>query len=733
MPPNDSQVPQLMEDDEGGGNNDDDYAEWKAKEQRDKLASEEPRDNEDAVDRMMNSLRIHVEDRLLLQSELDEGDVDEENAYYVDDDNMGTTNTSSTSTSTSMSTSGVISETAADRRSMNNVEAATQAHQRQQEPVYLHLPRKRPNFKLTEFVQDLIDTANNTTPQVFPEDADEPFDRHAQRANPEKEFRTKRQVIQELVDIMSVNHTTKKGVNSVFGVLQRNTDLNLPVKINARTGGQIFHWDKYLKKDKREKWIDLLDLYKISLGVMPDMFTYNDTRVKVEGALCDILDGSVPEKHLREMKLRFLDRKDQYARDNGGAILHELSLCLSGFYDGDKLYNRTDDSLWPYLISIMNCDPCFRTTLGLGLSLIFMHNLPVGSGAEQSVIDDMLTPELEQLFDGIVFKFHLPNGEQHAVFIQARLLFLHLDTRAQDKVWHISSAGGMCGCTFCADCKGLSRPIIGARVYPGASLFLPEQHMLKCIGESKKRYLPGYYGELGEEVNAQIGKDLSKQARAIKIRGKGGDAADSEFDDIVDENNVPEEAAPEPDRAGEAMEHSRPTHLRKGKIWFNDNFPWSDVAAACWCRFNDPASRNFKRVEHWEYLQNAHQAGINLNIYLEKCIRLNKTPAKNHHAKHAVFNGVHYPLSETAFSLDTTLLFENAVPDFMHQAGNAVDYDMKLIKGERGLDLNSRKLSLAEGLFGFLIDKDNQVPWTASLYTAVIGYESNYESNLEEG
>eukprot|EP01034_Spumella_vulgaris_P022270 gene22270-28384_t len=504
------------------------------------------------------------------------------------------------------------------------------------EPEYVHLPRNRPDlFKMTEFVQDMIDLANSTIQYVYPEDADEPFDIHAQKANPQTQYPTKQTVIQELRNVMSAANATKSLMNDVIGVLHRSTGLNLPVKVNPRTKNLIHHWSKeccYEGKGSckngadcspfttthtertpkavmsyRSIIIKLLELYKKSLDKMPEMFTYNETRVKMEGLLTDILDGSVPVQHLKEMKLRFLDRKEQYARDNGGAILHELSLCLSAFYDGDKLYQRSSDSLWPYLISIMNCDPCFRTTLGLGLFMAFMHNMPMGSGAEQSVIDDMLTPELEQLFDGILFEFTLPTGERHAVFIQARLIFLHLDTRAADKVWHISSAGGMCGCTYCDDCKGLSRPIIDRRVYPGASLFLPKDHILKFIGEYKG-YEPGYFGEDGEVVNAAIGKELSKTARSIKIRGRGGDADDSEFNEITGEETTSavaaDEDAPRPNRT--RFTHPRSTALGD-KIWLNNDFPWKDVAPACWTPFDDPETRGFTRVLHEEYLGNARR------------------------------------------------------------------------------------------------------------------------------
>jgi hypothetical protein len=661
------------------------------------------------------------------------------------------------------------------------------------EPEYLYLPRFRQHFVLTDFVADMIAAANNNSPQCYPDDAYLPFDQHAHDADPSRNYPSKLVVIQQLTDTMAIHNTTKVGINAVFGVLQRTTGLNVPVKINPRTGNQVFCWEKYLKNDSRKQFVDvcvnsccafigvlkeaikcpsphcneprfrpcskygsgncpngdscspyetthtkrtprsvmtyrsiivkLLDLYKKSLSVKPDMFTYNDTRVKEDGFITDILDGSVPKHHIEQMRLRFLDRKDQYARDNFGAVLHELSLCLSGFYDGDKLYTRTDDSMWPFLVSIMNCDPCFRTTLGLALFLVMNHNLPMGSGAEQTAMDDMLCAELEQLFDGIIFEFLTESGEKHAVFIQARLIFFHLDTRAQDKVLHVCSAGSISGCSFCQDCKGLTRPIVSRCVYPGAGLFLPENHVLKSIGESEA-YEVGYFGEGGTKMNQTIGSRISAVARRIKIKGKGGDAEDSEFDDIpggdADAADVAEEAATVRPRSktssGVGMTHTRSRELPSDKVWFSKEFPWRDVAGACWSPHNDPYTRMYTRSPHAEYVFNSLCAGTKMNVYLEDCARLKKKIAKSARAKW-VHNGVHYPVSAWARAPPGVLLFEHQVPDYMHQRANAAEYTMKFVKGERGLELNSRKLSIAEKCFMFLIDKGNPVPWLASLYS----------------
>lgn len=741
---------------------------------------EEPNNDrvDDGVDRYVISLGARA-DRDQIVEDLGQATIEEEDSYHVEHLSCSVTsatNRNFTLTSTTDLLAALHFQTDGLRPSTPPV-----IH-REPERVYEYLPRHREFFILSEFVADMIAVANSVEPQVFPDDASLPFDLHGQAAHPDRTFPSKGKVIQELRDTAAIHSITKVGLNAFFAVLHRNSALNVPVKVNPRTGNEIHLWEKYLKHDPRKQFVDvcrhgccvyigalktamfcpnkecqeprfrpcnyngqggcknlncnpfttthvqrrsfhvmcyrsiiikLLDLYKKSLNELPNLFSYDKTRVKVDGGLTDILDGEVPQQHMEEMRRRFLDRRDQYAYDNFGAILHECSLVCSAFYDGDKLYERSDDSLWPMLISIMNCDPCFRTTLGLALFMVLIHNLPMGSKAEQCIIDDMFTAELEQLFDGILFEFLTPQGQKHAVFIQARMIFFHLDTRAQDKVWHISSAGGMAGCTFCSDCKGLSRPSLGTCVYPGAGTFLPENHVLKSIGEFDV-YKQGYFGEGGAEINALIGKEICSLARSIPISGKGGDAVDSEFDDI--EGDIVDDDENVLDRNVNSMTHNRSVQLPADKMWFSKEFPWCDVAAACWSPYNDPFTHTFQRVKHEEYLGNARCAGLLRNAYIADCIRLKKPIAKSAPAKW-VYNGVHYPLSMWATWDEPTMLFENAAPDLMHRESNAADYTFKLLKGERGIDLASRKLSLAENCFPFLANKGNPIPWVASKFS----------------
>lgn len=230
----------------------------------------------------------------------------------------------------------------------------------------------------------------------------------------------------------------------------------------------------------RSAIIQLARMYRDSLEDTT-LFSYDSTRHRRNGFMSDILDGSVPKAEMDAMRQNFIEFKRTYT---GLVELIECSLVASLFYDGDKLYDRSNDSLWPMMMSVLNCDPSFRTRLGLGMFMIAMHNIAVGSEAEQSMIDDLLTQELKQLENGILLEFKTKNGDNHAVFLQARVVYFHLDTRAFEKVYHVSSAGSLNGCSTCGTCNGLSRTILGTPIYVGSTLHLPQNHVFRTMGES---------------------------------------------------------------------------------------------------------------------------------------------------------------------------------------------------------------------------------------------------------
>eukprot|EP01034_Spumella_vulgaris_P039750 gene39750-49124_t len=200
---------------------------------------------------------------------------------------------------------------------------------------------------------------------------------------------------------------------------------------------------------------------KSLVGVNP--FAYVQERCRLPGHMSDIVDSPVFEDHTADMHNQFV----AFKRD-------------------------------VYKASVLNCDPSYRSKMGLGLFSVAIHNLDIGSPAEQSLIDDLLTEELKQLENGILFEFELDNGEKKALFLQTRALCWNVDTRA------------------CARCRGLCRTLTGSPAYVGATLFLPQDHALRHLAA---RPMPeGYFGE-DAEVNARLGAELAAAARQIPVQG----------------------------------------------------------------------------------------------------------------------------------------------------------------------------------------------------------------------
>lgn len=140
----------------------------------------------------------------------------------------------------------------------------------------------------------------------------------------------------------------------------------------------------------------------------------------------DIADSKQACHHLNEMhaafeKIRMLDGNDN---------LIEASFVLGEFYDGGTLFKRKAKSIWPLVLSILNCNPSIRVKPGIGMFMVAVHDLSLGCMAEQSLYKDLFIPELNFLFEGTIFAFDDVHGNQVRVFLQARLVIHILDTIA---------------------------------------------------------------------------------------------------------------------------------------------------------------------------------------------------------------------------------------------------------------------------------------------------------------
>lgn len=448
----------------------------------------------------------------------------------------------------------------------------------------------------------------------------------------------------------------------------------------------------------------LLDLYKKSLTFDKHIFSYNSRRRHKPGFLYDMNDGAVVQQEIDIMHNAFLERAAVYSRENNGVTLHECSLALSVFYDGDTLFKRKSDSMWNMFVSVLNCDPSFRTKLGLGLFLAMMHNMPVGSGAEQDVIDHLYTGELKQLENGIVFEF-MHEGSLHAVFLQARVVFLHLDTRALESFLHCQTAGSMAGCPFCYIGMGLSRAILGARIYVGTTCLSDPCHVLRTLGEVKPTP-NGYFGDQGIDINRALGKELSDNAQKIQLRSK----ENNNNSDEDGEEGGKKKAQKKKKSGNVSYNHPRSVALPEGTVWENNDFPYEWFAPAIFLPHNDNRVETLERVTHEVYLNRHAKAKAEKDAYLADCARRNKQPAES---RTFVYEGVHATTSEW-MKLKSPRM-DNMTNDPLHSLGGMVDYTIESIIGERANTDGGRKLALYQKRFvSWARDKRIKPPYKAS-------------------
>jgi hypothetical protein len=154
--------------------------------------------------------------------------------------------------------------------------------------------------------------------------------------------------------------------------------------------------------------------------------TPSAVREDLETRVEDISDSKQSCHHLNEMHQRFNELK----QIDGNQDLIEASFVLGEFYDGGTLFKRKNKSIWPLVMSILNCNPTARVRPGIGMFLVALHDLSLNSPAEQSIFKDFFIPELNFLYVGTIFTFNDDDGNLVRVFLQARLVIHILDTIA---------------------------------------------------------------------------------------------------------------------------------------------------------------------------------------------------------------------------------------------------------------------------------------------------------------
>ena len=188
----------------------------------------------------------------------------------------------------------------------------------------------------------------------------------------------------------------------------------------------------------------------------------------------DILDGSVAIEHLDGMEKNY----NAWCKENKATTSTPVNLLLMEFYDGGQLFHWKTCNFWGLFTSIVNLPPTYRGKVGIST---FLSALYGGKHllAERFLFTDLYCEELRALYQG--FDYVSISGKRF--FVQARLIFHSLDTKAMEPVFNMQSMStSKFGCPYCRNAHGLNNSF--KTCYAGNRNFLPWNHYLRYFGQS---------------------------------------------------------------------------------------------------------------------------------------------------------------------------------------------------------------------------------------------------------
>ena len=207
-----------------------------------------------------------------------------------------------------------------------------------------------------------------------------------------------------------------------------------------------------------------------------------------EEAFTDILDGDVAKEHLQGMDNNYKAWCSENSTARSGTV--PVNLLLMDFYDGGQLFRYRTCDFWGFFITIVNLPPAYRGKLGISTFLSAIYG-GKHKTAERFLFTDLYCEELRALYEGVEY---VGNSGQR-FFIQARLIFHVMDTKALEPVLNMQSmTNSRYGCPYCRNAHGQHNS--WKVVYLGNRNTLPLFHYLRFFGQSglccpQGFYLPG--------------------------------------------------------------------------------------------------------------------------------------------------------------------------------------------------------------------------------------------------
>jgi len=406
--------------------------------------------------------------------------------------------------------------------------------------------------------------------------------------------------------------------------------------------------------------------------------SYHRERRKIPDKIIDICDGAMNVKHYAEMKAKFKTFRKGFEKDNKKRV-YQCSICYSIGYDGKTNFQRSNDSMWPVVISVLNCNPSDRTTIGQGLFLALLHNITINSNAETSVMQ-LMGEEMKALEEGFMFTIPGSSEDTHThVFLQARCVFAHLDTKGLESFAMVQGSGSKHGCCFCNLCKGRYEYALKKMVYDNNRRILSHNHLIRFLGES------AFMSVVEEQEYYSPNKVIAKRLHeALKKKVTAEVKLDTSVKDSDDRRPLPNPVFREipVDANGKQVKLD----------WYNNAFPYELFMACLRFAYIDRRPQlEYKHVAHPTYVRCGDESERLRTAHEEQQRAEDKPKPKK--PKTFPCAGIHGVCGVMRPGLKA-FTYECLTFDEMHALMNACKYFFDAWKGERCVKDNIRQLSV---------------------------------------
>jgi hypothetical protein len=165
-----------------------------------------------------------------------------------------------------------------------------------------------------------------------------------------------------------------------------------------------------------------------------------------------------------------------------------VNLLLLQFYDSGQIFHWRTSDFNALFTGILNLPPSYRGKVGISNFIQCLFSGKHLSNAEKFIFSDCYCEELRALYVG--YQYIGPNGLKY--FIQARLIFHSMDTRAAEPLFGLQSfSTSLYGCSLCGKMHGMSDS--WKVFFPGHRLFCDEKSILRFYGQSGKCCPKNFY------------------------------------------------------------------------------------------------------------------------------------------------------------------------------------------------------------------------------------------------